>query len=181
MTALPISEYDRLPGTNWGIRKPNIDGKQLRLFFLSLLWRAAVSELPEFDEIQLTDEALSTLTQMVLRGDSDPISFFPIQLTQLSTIGFAHNLSPIVQTKEIPSFQDYTGETVPFFRFYFDGLIAHIDQRSLSEGYVTKLGPLVVGNEDGFVVSTVPFEGSFQARNMTAIMLDTLRKQARIE
>lgn len=175
MTALPMSEYDRLPGTDWGIREPRIDGKRLRLFFLSLLWRAAMSELPEFDEIQSADEDLKALTQMVLRGESDPISFFPIQLIQLSTMGFVHNLSPISATKEIPGFQDYAGETVPIFRFYFDGLIAHIDRRSLSEDYVEKLGRLVVGNEEGFVVSTLPFEISFQFRNMAAIMLDALR------
>src|SRR5690242_3439170 len=53
MTVLSVPDYDTVPGTTWGIRKVQIDGKRLRLFYLSVLWRAAMCELSEFNEIKL--------------------------------------------------------------------------------------------------------------------------------
>ncbi|AWB65462.1 hypothetical protein C2869_02980 [Saccharobesus litoralis] len=92
--------------------------EKMRKFFLSLLWRASVSTLPEFREITLSQEKLERLRQILMGECSDDFSFFPIALVQLPTKGPVHNFVPIKQKigkhkKEI-------------YRFYMDGLIAHI-------------------------------------------------------
>lgn len=48
-----LAETIEIPDSGgWGIRKiEGIDGSRLRLFFISLLWRAAVSEMVEFREV----------------------------------------------------------------------------------------------------------------------------------
>lgn len=91
---------------------------KIRRFFLSILWRAAVSSLPEFDEIYLPDNKVEKLRKIILGEIDDEQSFFPIALVQLVGKGPAHNLIPIRQTigkdeKEI-------------FRFYMNGLVAHV-------------------------------------------------------
>lgn len=50
---------------------------KIRRFFLSILWRAAVSSLPEFDEIYLPDNKVEKLRRIILGEIDDEQSFFP--------------------------------------------------------------------------------------------------------
>lgn len=91
---------------------------KIRKYFLSLLWRAAVSSLPEFKEIDLPPHKVEKLRKLIVGELVDDLSFFPIALIQLVGKGPAHNFIPIRQKvgkdeKEV-------------FRFYMNGLIAHI-------------------------------------------------------
>jgi hypothetical protein len=158
--------------TPWGRRKiAGIDPTKLRLFFLSLLWRAASTTLPEFAEVQLPQEDLETLRKMIVARTPEPVSFYPTTLIQLSTIGAVHNYAPIAQIKEIPSLEP--GEAtiaLPIFRFYFDGLIAHMHRQSSDDGYTAALGSLVVGAADLLVILTQTYEASFQRHNLITVM-----------
>lgn len=145
-----------------------IDPRMLRLFFLSLLWRAAATELEEFSEVSLSDEALGQLREAIITGTPPPLCFYPCQLTQISTRGAVHNHTPIRDLKILPTDGALVPSRIPIptFRFYFDGLIAHMHV-SLPRGFgPPKLGNLLVGAGDTLVLSTVTFETSFQAENM---------------
>jgi hypothetical protein len=171
MLELRTSDFVSFSDTGWGVRKVHItDPGKLRLFFLSLLWRAAVTSLKEFQEVVIAERDLSQLKEMVLTGNPEPLDFFPIQLTQLSTLGMKHNHTALAQEKIIPGFDGKPQTTIPIFRFYFDGLIAHYDRRPIGKTEVEKLGLLTVGHGSELHVSTVKFDTSFQRENLGLIM-----------
>ena len=164
-----------LSGSPWGIRRVSgLDTRRLRLFFMSLLWRAAATSRPEFHEVSVPDADLEQLRLMILSGSSGPAGFYQVTLTQLSTKGVIQNMPPICQYKEVRS-------TVPglphrlerIFRFYIDGLIAHI---RLPEGAKDQddLGAMVLGARDDVVISTVTYERSFQRENLQFVQEETL-------
>lgn len=170
---LAAADHAQVDGTPYGIRHlTGIDKAKLRLFFLSLLWRAAASSLPEFEEVSLHGDELEQLRTLVLEGDPGPLDFFPISLTQLSTRGPAHNHAPIAQDKFIPAYGDAPSSSVPIFRFYFDGLIAHF-VRDAALGFTeSNMGQQAVGYSDEFLVSTVSYEASFQHENLRELTLE---------
>lgn len=143
------------------------DWKRLRLFFLSLLWRGAASDRQEFNEITIPDRDLEQLRLMVLDRNPVPLEFYPISLTQLSTLGRFHNHAPIADVKAIPNLDDAgTTWNMPYFRFYLDGLIAHISRLPPKRNKELDLGAQWVGSHDeNLIVSTVPWEGSAQQQN----------------
>jgi hypothetical protein len=163
--ALEAADFHSFGPTPWGIRSiADCETRKLRLFFLSILWRAATTGLEEFAEIQMPGAELEQLRVMVRDGNPEPLSFYPISLTQLSTRGVVHNLATLAQTKEIPSPDGQ--DNVPIFRVYFDGLIAHFQRPGKLDATVADLGPLMVGNEKTMTFSTVTFENSFERENL---------------
>jgi hypothetical protein len=164
---LNASDYLPIPGNNegWGFREiHDLNGARLRLFFLSVLWRAAVSEMREFQEVQIPHSQMRRLRRMLIEGDPEPFHVFPISLTQLSTRGRVHNLTPIAQRKQKSILQP-KGATIPIFRFYFDGLIAHIHRES-NRNEVQDLGGMLLGTNTPTAICTVKYENSWQQGNM---------------
>lgn len=171
---LDTSYFRPLLPSPWGLRTvAGCDTRKLRLFFLSILWRAAATSLQEFAEIEVPPDELEQLRTMVLNGNPEPLSFYPISLTQLSTRGIVHNLPVLAQTKRIvgPDGQ----EDVPIFRVYFDGLIAHLQRPGTLDATVGELGPLMVGNEKTVTLSTVRFENSFERDNILLNVVEAYR------
>lgn len=168
--ALETSDFVAIPDTNgWGVRKiKGLDGKRLRHFFLSLLWRAGVSQMPEFREVDLRSSDLRRLRRMLLERDPSPLHLFPMSLLQLSSKGAIHNQSPLAQRKPKNPLNP-NGPAIPIYRVYLDGLIAHIHRES-SPKEVEELGDLLLGNGEDMVVSTVPFEESWQKENLSELM-----------
>lgn len=141
-----------------------IDPVKLRLFFLSILWRAAATSLNEFSYIKLPDEDIERLRLMILNGDPDPQSFYPLQLTQLITKGFVHNHAGIkidLPPESRESEKDGT-EDLPTYRLYFDGLITHYYLGLPLSYSIENLKGVMVGTADSLIVTTVPFENSLQ-------------------
>jgi len=171
-----LAENDRVLGTGLGFRRVvGIDPTKLRLFFLSLLWRAAASERWEFSEIVINFDDLERIRLMLLSGSPDPSNFYPIVLTQLSTRGEVHNHTPIMSNKKFPGFDgepDYNCEMV---RLYMDGLIAHvhITKSDFDLKYFEDMGNLIVGQGEDLVVTTVTYETSSQLANLRRIVLET--------
>jgi hypothetical protein len=150
----------------WGRRAiSDIDQKRLRIFFLSLFWRAAATKLVEFSDIKLDEGDLDRLRTMVLTGNAEPIEFYPITLIQLSTRGFQHNFTASAEVKTNPGFGKIPDRTIPHFRFYFDGLIAHIHREPAGQ-----LDDTIIGARPKLLVTTVAFEGSRQLGNLMAAM-----------
>ncbi len=152
-----------------GIRKVLFeDVQKIRLFFLSLLWRWAVSGLPAAAEINLPIGQQQQLRDMILASDAGDPGFFPVAFVQLSTRGEPQNMAPIATSKDVYDFESETKEAVPFFRFYFDGLVIHIGFPS----DVTALGDLVLGAEKHHTFPTVAYDGSSQMQNLNYVKQD---------
>lgn len=171
-----LREYHTAIGeTPWGMRKiDGIDGDQLKVFLLSLLWRAAASQRPEFSGINMPEDDLELMRRVVLREAECPRSFYPIQPTQLSTIGPIHNHTPIAQTKKIPAIGDLPARVAPVFRFYFDGFIVHFHRPPVTDTEAQQIGNLWVGNAHDLLVSTVTYEMSFQRKNLETVPAESL-------
>lgn len=168
--------HNVIDNSPYGLREiKGIDPKKLRLFFLSLLWRGAATRRPEFSEVDVPPEDIEQLRQMLINKQPEPFRFYPITLTQLSTMGEVHNLTPIFQVKNVPGFGLSEDRAVPMFRYYFDGLIAHIHCRPFNEAYTTALRHAIVGAEDRLLVTTVTYEDSFERINLEALKIEAYR------
>ncbi len=148
------------------------EADEIRLFLLSILWRAAATDRPEFSEIELAEKDLEKLRAMVVQGATSPLYFFPSTLIQLSTIGLRHNHAPIAQTKWIPAVKDIKEREEPIFRFYFDGLIVHFSRLPPTENMELGLERFWVGGEEQLSVLTVPFHQSAQLDNLRIVMAE---------
>lgn len=163
-------DFEEIPGAqDYGVRKViGLDGDRLRLFFLSLLWRAAVSDMPEFSEIVISASELRRLRRMLVEREPLPLHRFPMSLIQLSTRGDIHNLTPLAQEKPRDFINAAKGK-IPIFRFYLDGLIVHFHRRSNARE-VGGLTDLLVAGGEHLIVSTVTFEASWQLNNMNELV-----------
>jgi hypothetical protein len=152
-----------------------IDPDRWRLFFASLLWRAAATSLPEFADVVLPPAELEQLRQSLF--DRKPLGdeFYPVALTQLSTRGRDHVRAPFKTDMEMFDNDGNTLGKTAIFRFYFDGLTA---QFRIPGGVVPlqPLGPAGVGNEAIFAVTTVSFEDSRQRSDGQANLAAALEK-----
>jgi hypothetical protein len=164
--------HSAIAGTSWGIREVHgIDRHRLRLFYLSLLWRAAATARHEFSEVAIPGTDLEEIRRMLLENDPGRSEFYPITLTQISTRGPAQNMVPIAQEKQIPNLPGLGYRTYPIFRFYFEGLIAHVHRQATGE--VDQFRPGLVGEADPLVIGTVTYERSFQRENLGHVLRET--------
>ncbi len=161
-------------GEGWNARViESQDWQRLRLFLLSLLWRVAASKMPEFSEIVLPREDLERLREMVASGKSTPEDFLPATLVQLTTKGPRHNHTPLAGRKILEATGPMLEREVRFFRFFVEGLIIHFERDVRLSGGLAALGSMAVGFSPKLVVMTHPFEGSFQAKNLGLMLLET--------
>lgn len=145
---------------------PSVDLTTLRIFLLSILWRAAESDREEFKEIVLPGMHRERLRKMILTGDPQPLDWYSTVLIQISSRGPNHNLSPLSMDMPI---QDEAGNetgTLPSFRFYFDGLVVHFMRPPVGDIPMrTEPAPLTT-IEGELAVLTVRAENSYQIRNL---------------
>ena len=156
---------------SYGARKIQHDGLgMLRIFFLSLLWRWGVSRTRPASEIIVPPHDMPKLRDLILQRASGEPSFYPISLTQLSSRGPRQNLCPLAQ-----NIGSWEGEAdgYPIFRFYFDGLIAHIHR---SRGFAENAPSLVMCATDALVVPTIAYGVSAQHLNLQAGIRDAQRR-----
>jgi hypothetical protein len=167
MEQLELPDHTWSPDRNRGFRKlEGVDCTRLRLFFLSLLWRAAATSLFEFDLVSITANELAQLREMVLHGQVEPYHFFPVTLIQLSTRNFPHNqaVSRLIKREPIPDpitgklLEDSCRE-IQYYRFYFDGLVAHMHINDDAE-HVAGGGAVYVEPGNELWVMTLPSEGT---------------------
>lgn len=173
MEKLAVPEFEKIPGTPNGIRRVQFnDPNKMRLFLLSLLWRAVASDRPEFDEIRLSASQTRRLRGVVRDGRADlKDSFIPIVLNQISTRGLTHNHGPIADIKQPVKIGKFRSKPLRIFRFYFDGLSVHFHP-DVDDEAVQGLRPTMVGPTDATILSTVTWEGSWQARNLANVIAD---------
>ena len=160
-------------GTSWGVRQVKCcNTARLLAFFRSLLWRAAASSRPEFAPVRLHPSHQEILRSSLVNGPPPPLAFYPVTLIQLSTLGPFHNLSPLYQVKQQPAVEGVQAQSIPIYRFYFDGLIAHFHIQATDDGYASSLGSLFVGASELIDITTVSSESSFEFLNFRRIQAE---------
>ncbi|WP_354681298.1 hypothetical protein [Cupriavidus plantarum] len=149
-----------------------VDSQALRLFFMSLLWRPAATGRPEFAEVSLPFADLERLRRIMVNEEADSFHFYPVVLTQLSTRGPFHNQTPI---KTLQQHRFVGGPAnLEVFRFYFDGLIAHIYLPTDNPEAIATLGSICLGNgKNELIVTAIEFNKSFQFDNMQKLIAET--------
>lgn len=151
------SDWHPINDVGHGVRIiEGIDGNKMRLFLLSLLWRAAASRLPELRQIRIPQRHISKIAQMLINANPNPLYFYPSCIIQLTGVGPRHNFTPIPSKKNLEN-----RPSVRIFRFYLDGLAIHF-HRDISIPAWKSMGDLCVQNSERLGIVTVPFEVSRQ-------------------
>ncbi len=172
-SALSPGNSVRAPG---GMSARVIEGEdwaRLPLFLLSVLWRAAVSKLPEFSEVVLPRTHLTQLASMLVEGTSEPQTFYPARLIQLTTKGPRHNHTPLALEMPFAAQGPVLAHRKRIFRFFIEGLIVHFDRDITSNGQLRGLGFAAVGASPKLGILGLPFAGSAQANNLARAMAET--------
>ena len=173
MVSLSTSDWTGVRSTGIGLRQLTCtDPAKFRLFFLSLLWRAAATSRTEFGEIQLATDDLDRLQAMVRDRDPGPLCFYPTTLLQIASRGPTHNFAPIAQndTSDIGGGAMWRQFT---FRFYFDGLIAHMHRPVSDPKHSRNFGAFIVGDGHKLVVQTQPLDSSWQLANLEKAIVES--------
>lgn len=136
------------------------DSKKMRLYFLSLLWRAAVSNLPAFKNINLSEDKIIKLKNLITKKQIDDFSSFPIMLYALSK-GEKHNYSAGID--------EVNG--IKTFKLYHDGLIIRFLDIHNHTLLIDKNGmpSLFVGEEDKITFIKIDYEDSRQKEELEQI------------
>jgi len=66
-------------------RMKNVDVGKIKLFWISVLWRHAITSLPEHEDIQLDPADLESIRQMILGGDCGTNTDFSVILLYFGT------------------------------------------------------------------------------------------------
>jgi hypothetical protein len=173
MISLSTGDSIKVDSSGYGLRQLRCsDPDKLRLFFLSLLWRAAATTRPEFREIQLGTDHLEHLRIMVRDGNPRPLDFYPTTLLQIASMGPTHNFAPIAMDDMVDIGNGVTSRQY-VFRFYFDGLVARMLRPIEGVDRTKGIESLVVGSGPTLVVQTQPLVGSFQIDNLNRVIVES--------
>lgn len=111
-----------------------VETRALRLFGLSLLWRAAVSTLPAMDLVTMRSERLHDIGERLLAGDPGPHLEFPVYF------------GVFCDAQELTKVAPYQPDKHPFYRFFLDGIVAYVSPRRTLLA-AKRYGRLIVGGE----------------------------------
>lgn len=162
---------------NFGVRVLNLeDARALRLFFLSVVWRAAESTRREFEDVQLEPAVLQDIRERVLAKDPGDPWDYPIFLDQIITRGTWHNRTPIMESVGVPNAARTGVFLLPCVRIYVDGLVAKVaisDAHKLNRGDSSSL---VLGASQALTIAARTFEESRTSQDMLEVMEDNVRR-----
>lgn len=173
----PFSPEDLTPfGEGVNLRELCLgSADELRMFFLSIVWRAAASSRSEFVDVQLAEEMLEDLRQRVLTRDPGSVWDYPIILDQLITRGATQNRTPIMEDSNLPVNGTKGLASVASIRIYLDGLVAKV---MLAKGLDLDrtAGGIFIGTLDRSIILARPFEQSRTKENMIEVISDSVRR-----
>lgn len=164
------SKFKEKDGFFWVCNINNKESRELRLFFLSILWRAAVTEMKEFSEIELTDDDVEKIRLILLKKVEDDLSFFPISLATFDKKGEIHNFGGLKNEEFIPFPHN---KLVNVFRFFIDGLIIRF---YIDSGY-DKNAPNILCNKKEIIINNIQWDNSWQRQNIILSILDAIKRQ----
>lgn len=153
------------------LKLPNVEiiefnnPQKMRLFFLSLLWRAAATDMKEFEDITLPENHLEELRKIITGESSDRRNLYPMTLVSIAPKGCVHNLGPIKQQIDLGD-EGYGKKQI--FRFYMDGLVIHFYIEDQGVSILNKPmefdSPFFVGEEKHPVI-IIEYAESFVCEN----------------
>ncbi|MGB5559916.1 MAG: hypothetical protein WBN04_18135 [Paracoccaceae bacterium] len=132
----------------------------LRKFFLSLLWRASVSNLPEMAEVRLQEDIQTQIGHYLAGEIPLPIKFYPCTMVQHPQIGLIHNQTPTAGSKSFGN--EERAISYDTVRFYFDGLVLNFhfsDEENALDRFENNM---TVGYSQELLVPCVPWNKSRQ-------------------
>ncbi len=150
----------------------NTPSKEMRMFFLSLLWRAATSRREEFREIRLDVISREKLRKIVAGEVQPHDTDFPCVLVLMTTIGRSQVHSPLRSRLDIPEIFPGARNSEKIFRFFLDGLIVHIGRKSMDLGLSERWKYRNVGLSQDLTLIGRPYENSRQEK-----MIDSLEEE----
>jgi len=109
-----VKEYIRKNNTPYTVHE--YEYKKLKLFILSLIWRASVSTINNFSKVNL-GKYEETLRNILLNEEYVPVNVFPILIYQMHT---GHKLSDGVFLQMYTGKSKFDGKSI--FHFIADGL-----------------------------------------------------------
>lgn len=148
--------------------------KELQLFFLSLVWRSAATQRPEFSDVQLSADLVEDLRRRVYAKDPGPFGDYPVQLFQIISKGILHNRSPLLETTVV-ELEAGDRREVDYVRIYFDGLVARVHM-ALRESFDDRYLGTCLRSGEGTIVFAHEFEASRTAANIKE-MVATVAKE----
>ena len=117
---------------------------KLKMFFVSLLWRAMASELPMFASVATSDEHMRRLSGYILDGTIPGVDEYSVIVSKYSQDAVQAHRSPIVRTMDGVRFQE--------FCFYGYVVYIKLSNRPVSESFAFYVlspdRPLIVTGKD---------------------------------
>lgn len=98
----------------------------LRLFLLSMVWRAAASTQPEFGTLRISPTDLEELRLRIVKKDPGDARHYPIVLYQIVNRGLPTNQRPVMEQSPLKVAGADGSVNVPYVRLHLDGMIAHV-------------------------------------------------------
>lgn len=174
----PFAPEDFTPcDINLNLREVAVgSAEELRLFFLSIVWRAAASLRPEFADVEVADEILEDLRLRVLSQDPANVWDYPIVLDQLITRGPAQNRTPILEHFPLAFEGMENPVSMATVRIYMDGLVAKVILAKGMNINWEDAGKIILGAEDSSLVFSRPFEHSRTLHNMLEVISDNVQR-----
>jgi hypothetical protein len=112
----------------------NFDTARMRLFALSLLWRAAVTSLEAFTSVRVSPSHLTDIRNRLVSGNPGPPREYPVYF------------GVFCDAEELTKVAPYRHRNHPFYRFFLDGVVCYVSPRRRVAD-VGKYGPLLAGSE----------------------------------
>jgi hypothetical protein len=147
---------------------------ELQLFFLSVVWRSAATQRPEFSDVQLPADIVEDLRRRVHAKDPGPFSDYPVQLFQIISKGILHNRVPLLE-RTVVELEAGDRREMDYVRIYFDGLVAHVHV-ALREAFDKQyLGTCLCSGEDTIVFAH-EFDASRTAANIKEMVTTVVKE-----
>ena len=153
--------YSEEAGTGLGTvrsEKP----KRLRMFVLSLLWRAAATDNVSFQAFNLPSEMEQRLKQLLNADDPGQPEEFPTCFIPLVGSQFPHNQTPVREDKGAGTLS----------RFFLDGMVMWIGDSAEANPKLMRFPKLLVGFQKEFTFITMNTGKSRQIRDITDVAMD---------
>jgi hypothetical protein len=152
-----------IDGTDFEIIQIQTDGQPvLKLFFLSLLWRASFSSRRECRTIRLDILSREKLRK-IINGEVKPgFADFPCVLVLMTTVGPPQVDTPRRDRMAVPQIAPNIRPSEKIFRFFLNGLIVHIGRKASDFRLAENWRWRNVGVSEKLILIGRPYEGSRQ-------------------
>lgn len=127
----------------------NVDVGQIRLFAMSLLWRAAVTRLDPFARVSVSPRHLSDVGARLRAGDPGHYLDYPVWFGVFNG------------TIELPKIPPVQSKEIPFVRFFLDGVTCYISPRRRVQKIETCPFPIMGAEPDRFPIFCFESSGSW--------------------